>query len=436
MKILIVTHSYAPDPMPRAYRWTAIAEHWAARGATVDVLTTGGRGGPARETRGGVCIRRVGERLLGALRRSSARSRPIVRAATEGSRSDTPSRLARLARIVYRASWKQLQWPDYACPWYFSAARQARRLCRETSYDAVITVSHPFTGHLVGLAVKRALPSVRWLVDVGDPFSLVTESPMNNRRLYAGLNRWIDGRVFTRCDAITVTVEGCRAVFADAFPVTRDRTHVIPPLLSLPRADGPADAPFGTAGEAGGEVHLVYLGRLYADIRPPDALLSLFARLFAREPRLRLQFYGDIGDCGEAFARYPDLFGTAILTHGPVPREKVASIMSAADVLVNIGNDTAHQLPSKLVEYVSAARPILNIGRGDDDTARAFLAGHPSALHVAGAGDASDRARTEEVLRFVTDPPPIGREAIDAFVARFRIENIAGAYARLIEDMR
>jgi hypothetical protein len=38
MKILVVIHSYAPALNPRSFRWSAIAEHWAARGHTVDVV--------------------------------------------------------------------------------------------------------------------------------------------------------------------------------------------------------------------------------------------------------------------------------------------------------------------------------------------------------------------------------------------------------------
>src|SRR3546814_9495015 len=51
VKVLIVTHAYAPDAMPRAFRWTAIAEHWAREGAAVDIVTTGRRGTTATEGR-------------------------------------------------------------------------------------------------------------------------------------------------------------------------------------------------------------------------------------------------------------------------------------------------------------------------------------------------------------------------------------------------
>src|SRR4030067_88089 len=60
MKALIITHVYTPSIDPRAFRWTAISEHWVSQGHSVDVLS-GWRTGLAREeTRHGVRVCRVG----------------------------------------------------------------------------------------------------------------------------------------------------------------------------------------------------------------------------------------------------------------------------------------------------------------------------------------------------------------------------------------
>src|SRR5688572_26130480 len=69
VKILVVTHNYAPDRAPRAFRWTAIAEHWAATGLHVDVVTSGRTGGAAYEVVNGVHVHRVGEQWNGRFRR-------------------------------------------------------------------------------------------------------------------------------------------------------------------------------------------------------------------------------------------------------------------------------------------------------------------------------------------------------------------------------
>ena len=67
MNLLIITHSYAPDRTPRAFRWSAIAEYWVAKGDRIDVVATGRDGDPALVVRNGVNVHRVGEGAMGKL---------------------------------------------------------------------------------------------------------------------------------------------------------------------------------------------------------------------------------------------------------------------------------------------------------------------------------------------------------------------------------
>src|SRR5262249_42877736 len=62
--ILIVSYIYAPDHSPRAYRWSAIAEHWAAQGRRVEVIAGWKSGDARREDRSGVTVHRVGGGLV------------------------------------------------------------------------------------------------------------------------------------------------------------------------------------------------------------------------------------------------------------------------------------------------------------------------------------------------------------------------------------
>lgn len=429
MKVLIVTHAYAPDASPRAFRWTAIAEHWAGEGAEVRVVTTGRRGGAAVERRNGVTVHHAGERLMGRMHRGAgvsgaAQSRAEL-PATAGS-----AMLRRVLRAAYDTTWKRLFWPDYACLWYRPALALAKRLCRAERFDAAITVSHPFTGHLVGLSLKRAIPALRWVVDIGDPFSLDDTVPSNNTALYRGLNRRIDAAVLRECDAVSVTVEGCRAALADAFAIDPAKIRVIPPLLSLPEAaERSGTAPGYTSPDT---IDLAYLGVLYPGIRPPDELLALFSAMHARQPGLRLHFFGDVQGCRQSFDRHAGLIGSAILLHGAIPRKRVAATMAAADVLVNIGNGTTHQLPSKLVEYLAAGRPVLNVARARQDTAADFLRDWPAALTVTIMDSAPTREQVGQALDFVSRPPAAAAEETGRRVAAFRIPAIAGTFARLV----
>jgi len=72
-RMLVISFSYAPMLNARAFRWTALAAHFAAHGWQVDVLTSRQPGLPAEESAGQLRVHRVGsawaESLRGLLRR-------------------------------------------------------------------------------------------------------------------------------------------------------------------------------------------------------------------------------------------------------------------------------------------------------------------------------------------------------------------------------
>lgn len=434
MRILIVSYVYAPDRSPRAYRWTAIAEYWAEQGHSVTVVSGWKHGDPRRELLNDVTVWRVGnalgERLRGFL---GQRSHGTAPAPQTNTRPTTRSFLGRMTKRLYDLTWKRLYWPDYACLWFFSAQRQARTLCATQSYDAVISVSHPFTGHMVGLSLKHAYPHLPWLADVGDPFSLLVEIPLNNYRLYRALNRWAEAKVLKHADKIAVTVQACRDAYQTVFPGSADKTTIIPPLFSLPPI--PAGQPSPLLDKPG--FHLVFLGTLYQSLRNPTPLLALFATLLQNRNDLHLHFLGAINDCDECFAPYAAELGKHIHLHGMVPRDQAALCMANASVLVNIGNATTHQLPSKLVEYVSTGRPILNLVTTDQDTSIPFLAEYPAALSLTLPPSQADlepddsgknHQAPERLLDLITTPPAVDPVWVRAFLDRFTVNKLADQY--------
>jgi glycosyltransferase involved in cell wall biosynthesis len=425
MNLLIISYIYAPDRSPRAYRWQALAEHWAREGYRVDVISAWKRGDRRLEPRDGVTVHRVGggfvERLRSALGQSSHRAVD----ATTAIQAETPA-LRRATKAIYRATVKQLFWPDYAFHWHPAALARARTLCRATRYDAMISVSHPFTPHLVALSMKRRFPTLRWVVDIGDPFSLLDETPLNNPALYRRFNHRAEEAVLERSDAIAVTIERCRADYAAVFPASADKIAVIPPLLSLPTA-APAAPIFAAA-----KTHLVFIGTLYRALRDPSYLLALFTALHRRRNDLHLHFFGALNDCAPCFDTAREALGHHVHLHGSVRRATIAAAMRSADILVNIGNSTSHQLPSKLVEYAASARPILNLATSSADTGRDFLRGYPASLTLQVRSEDPDQAAIEAALAFIATPPPLDASAISRFLIPFTLERVAAGYDALL----
>lgn len=434
MKVLVVTHEYAPALNPRAFRWSTVAEALAARGHQVDVVARAIPGVPGHEERNGVSVHRVGGGATESLRRrlAGAHAHAPAPAGRNGAAPASPRKAAGVLKWVHDRTWKQLYWPDYAVLWYPAAVRHARELLSDGGYDRLVSVSHPFTGHWVGLALKEARPGLPWLVDVGDPFAFIEGTPVNNVRLYEGRNYRAERKVLRVASVVSVTTGPTLARYARAFPESADKLVVVPPLFAPPSRNG-ANGRFLPG--APDRVRMVFVGTLYRDLRSPEPLLRLFRALLDTAPGagLELHFVGMMNGCEDVLAPYAGLMGDRIFCHGTVPRESALRAMREADVLVNLGNASGYQLPSKVVEYVSTGRPVLNLAGAADDVSVEFFSGYPAALQLPHDADPGGDEAVRRVACFLESARPVEPEQVERALAPFRAAAVTDQYERLLQ---
>lgn len=433
----MVSYRYAPEIYPHAFRWSTIAEHWAGQGHQVDVVCASKPGLPGNEVINGVRVHRVGGSLINGvdglrslLRGAKDPSKKNISSSSKSSSKDLTRSLLLLSKKVHDNTWKKVYWPDYAGSWYFPAVRKLKQLFATHSYDGLVSVSHPFTGHLAGLGAMRQNLRATWVVDVGDPFCFVEDVPANNRRLYKGLNCYAEGKVFDRAAAIAVTPEAAKK-YKEIFPENAAKMQIIPPLLAAVQDEEAREPVFMDANR----LRLVFIGTLYKDIRNPDFLLKLFAALLQTPlaERLELHFFGDINDCKEFFEPYRELLGNKIFIHGMVSRGQAMQAMREADILVNIANDTPYQLPSKVVEYASTGKPVLNLARIPDDSSTSFFDAYPAALSMIVSTEAPTTEQCDKLVRFIGNLPPAMQPAeLQEWLKPFQVESIAATYERLL----
>jgi glycosyltransferase involved in cell wall biosynthesis len=263
---------------------------------------------------------------------------------------------------------------------------------------------------------------------VGDPFAQL-RPPANNPVLYRRLNVQAERRVMKAADRVVVTNHGAADLYLRAFPETNAKLHIIPPLNSMPQVtyDFPSILP------ANGKIKLLFVGTLYKSIRGPSFLLRLFQELcrnrFAEQAELHL--IGDLKDCAADFTGQTLRCGGGIFLHGVQSRQTVARAMSEAHVLVNIGNTTDYQLPSKVVEYAATGKPVLNLVTSGSDTSLAFYRDYPAALSLR-----SDEELSPAKLAAATDFICAARQRPAKDAERWRdnysVSRIASAYEELI----
>jgi glycosyltransferase involved in cell wall biosynthesis len=275
------------------------------------------------------------------------------------------------------------------------------------------------------------MQGARWLVDIGDPFSLMKEPSPNNHRIYSWINRWVESRVLALSDAISVTTQSTLQVYEENFSVARGKSYIIPPLLSLPEA---SHAPVLKSANS---IHLVFVGTLYKKLRNPQFLMYCVSILKkdlhdARiDRRVEMHFYGAVNDCAEEIDACSQDIRKDIIVHGLVERHEVMRAMMNANILVNIGNNSETQLASKVIEYMSVGKPILNLVSHDGDLSVDALSDYPAVLTLR--RDQELNQSVIDALRdFVLSPPAVPLEAVAMVRDRYSAARVAEDYAAIL----
>ncbi len=429
MQILIVHTQYHPAINPNVFRWSAIAEYWTQQGQEVHVLCTHRSGTPKETVINDVRVHRVGHaslldmlyNLLGMTKR---------RGELGGERYVNKGRWRGIIERMMDITWRNIYWPDGSCVWYFSGRKRALMLQKQYNYDAIISISQPFTAHLIAAAIKKQFPLIRWVMDIEDPFSFVKEIFVNNHYVYQRFNYKKEEQLFSLSDAISVTVERTRQRYLQYFPQFINKIKVTPPLYVIP-AVGSA---FKKEPNA---IHLAYFGAFYNPIRTPDVLLKLFHQIHHKAPHIKLilHFFGEIPPVFQnIFKHYQNLLPSLRL-HGLVPRAQAAAAMKSIDFLVNVGNTTDYHLPSKCVDYIMSGKPIINLSFCKNDPFTDFMTKYPLLLTLDVMKDAYE-AMADKILDFITanKDKQVAQVYLDELIQPYKIDTIANQYFKLLQN--
>jgi glycosyltransferase involved in cell wall biosynthesis len=293
-------------------------------------------------------------------------------------------------------------------PWIPPVYFKARKLIRKNQYSAIITVSWPVSPHVVGSLLHRTIgKNIPWLVDIGDPFSFNKLTQINDFKKYGKTNYKFETKLLRDASVLSVTTQETKNDYLNLFPAAESKIIVIPPIIPT-RKEVPSDlVDIGLSDKS--KKNLIFTGSLRIINRRPDTLLKLFSQLLSYEDFsdvLELHFYGDIKQCIDSFRPYEELINRKIHVHGIVEKEIIDIALVKADFLVNIGNVSANQLPSKLVEYLAANHPIINIASNDSDSSWNFLSSTGIALNVLAPTlkDITPEA-IKNVANFIRKPP-------------------------------
>lgn len=248
--------------------------------------------------------------------------------------------------------------PELQTFWYRSAVRAGKELVRSGRFDAMHSWSSYPVSHLVGLALRRET-GLPWVLHFSDPWS---DSPyFGLSPLRRAVAKKLERAVIGAADAVIFITEETRELVMSKYPrAWRENAHVI--------AHGylAEDLVRSRPAAAAGPLVLTHAGSFYLGMREPYTLIAAVARLHREAPldgRLRLVFVGPTLPRYVRAAADAGLAGIVTWT-GAVSWAESQRLVEASDALVVIDAQSEGPsvfLPSKLVDYLSARRPILGL---------------------------------------------------------------------------
>lgn len=308
--------------------------------------------------------------------------------------------------------------------------------------DAVIACNLPLVSmyRFSRFARRAGLPYVMWHQDIYSA-GLSDELRRKLPRPLAALG----GKVFERMEAYCARnashVVAIGDAFKDVYPrwsVSLDRVSVIPNWAPLDKVFpvGRVNRRSSDLFDDDSSLRLVYAGTLGRKHNPLLLVELLRAAIAAGVPASLVVI--SEGEAADELAAISDAEPDLPLRVLPFqPADSLPDVLGSADVLVALlePEATTFSIPSKVLSYMAAGRPILGLMPQDNPAASDIIAtgGHVAPPTTAGAHDA-----LSWLASLHADPDlvsSIGRRSREVAEAKFDIEKVGREFEEILESI-
>ena len=346
-KILIVTHQFLPHVSPRTTRWSLLIDELINKGNEVTVLT-----GTAPEE-----LKKKYEVLYFGNKQFSSNINKVRKDSQNSSNNYLKKIIYSILKTIYRFLFKTFSWPDYAMFWAFTIFKNRKRI--ENKFDAIISVSLPFTSHLCAYILQKRI-SADWYMDIGDPFSLKINSPENNKIIYSYLNKYYEKKFYQNAEKIIFTHSEVAELHQDKFNIDRRKIVIGYPIALLNEKRINNSLTFNYEDTP---LKIGYFGAFTKSVREPNNYIISIAN--SLDDQIKHEWYIN-EESKKYFTSIKNISSHQFLD--TLPREVALEVMvSKMHVLLSIGNFNKYQMPSKVIEYISLGKPVLHFAEIADD---------------------------------------------------------------------
>ena len=346
-KILIVTHQFLPQVSPRTTRWSLLIDELINKGNEVTVLS-----GTDPEN-----IEKNYKILYFGNKQFSSNINKIRQNSQDSSNNSIKKISYSILKKIYRFLFKTFSWPDYAMFWAFTIYKNRKRI--ENDFDIIISVSLPFTSHLCAHILKKRI-NAQWYMDIGDPFTLKTYSPENNKIIYSYLNKFFERKFYKNASKIIFTHNEVAELHKKKFNIDSSKIVIGYPIALLNDDIIKNSLSFNYKNTP---LKIGYFGAFTKSVREPNNYIINIANSLGDKTKHEWyineeskKYFSSINDI--TFHQFLEI----------LPRKLALEVMvNKIHILLSIGNFNKYQMPSKVIEYLSLGKPVLHYAEIIDD---------------------------------------------------------------------
>ena len=142
-------------------------------------------------------------------------------------------------------------------------------------------------------------------------------------------------------------------------------------------------------------INVVYCGTIDDSFRSPRYFLEIIEPLIQKNNNIKLYFIGNIRS--KDLELYSEKYSDSIFLLPPVTPVEAEQYINNSDILINISNSITNMVPSKIFEYYSTGKPIINIQKIKNCSSKKYFEKYP--LQVTLSEYLNDKKNDRSILK-------------------------------------
>lgn len=252
--------------------------------------------------------------------------------------------------------------PDAEWLWYVKNRKKALKYVRENKPDVIYTTSYPYSDHLMGYYIKKAMPHIPWIVDFRDEW---TNNPYildkNYSKLRMKIEKNMESNVVRHCDYFITNSLFMLEGFKKDYRLDHN-AFVIPNGFDKSDFEGLKDD-----RRVKDKLSITYAGAMYGRRKPDTFLCALKKAIDSGKidkNKIEVSFIGNFSPKNKDVVKKILGYDNVVSFLPYMEHKKSLQHLLNSDVLlliVGAGKGAKNFYTGKIFEYINTNRTILGL---------------------------------------------------------------------------